>query len=348
MAMQKPTQPGPQPPAGFSQEQYDLLISCSKAHDLSAWNAWRDQNPRQEILLEGADLAGAYLAGANLSMANLRKAGLVTANLDKAILNLADFAGAHLSMAHLEGTGLSGANFQGADLTGAHLERAYLLSSNLGKAALRESHLNHATFFGANLQGASFAAAIVDGGTYIWDCAVDGETDFLGVGLDSARVEPGLKQLLQYNVRRLRWREWYAVHAVQQWPVRLFWLLSDYGRSTGRIILSFFVLSMLFAGIYWAFPEMVANLTSVAGHPVAPWLVPFRALYFSVVTMTTLGYGDLHAAPDSLAGYLLLMTQIMLGYLTLGALVTRFSFLFSAGGPETQTGDANKSWLDQE
>ena len=58
-----------------------------------------------------------------------------------------------------------------------------------------------------------------------------------------------------------------------------------------------------------------------------------HALYFSVVTMTTLGFGDIAANPDSWQGQILLMIQVILGYVLLGALVTRFAVLFTTGGP---------------
>ena len=59
----------------------------------------------------------------------------------------------------------------------------------------------------------------------------------------------------------------------------------------------------------------------------------WHALYFSVVTMTTLGFGDIAANPDSWLGQTLLMFQVILGYVLMGALVTRFAVLFTAGGP---------------
>ena len=49
--------------------------------------------------------------------------------------------------------------------------------------------------------------------------------------------------------------------------------------------------------------------------------------------MTTLGFGDIAANPDSRTGQVLLMIQVILGYVLLGALVTRFAVLFQAGGP---------------
>lgn len=56
------------------------------------------------------------------------------------------------------------------------------------------------------------------------------------------------------------------------------------------------------------------------------------------------GFGDMHANALSIPGHVLLTLQVLLGYMLLGALVTRFAVLFSAGGPaadhlmhETQT-----------
>ena len=58
-----------------------------------------------------------------------------------------------------------------------------------------------------------------------------------------------------------------------------------------------------------------------------------RACYFSVVTMTTLGFGDMFANKHSYAGHFLLMVQVILGYVLLGALVTRLAVLFTSDGP---------------
>ena len=73
-----------------------------------------------------------------------------------------------------------------------------------------------------------------------------------------------------------------------------------------------------------------------------------HALYFSIVTMTTLGFGDIHAAPDSPLGQVLLSVQVLLGYVMLGALVTRFAVLFQAGGPAGRFDKAAKKQKRQE
>jgi hypothetical protein len=52
--------------------------------------------------------------------------------------------------------------------------------------------------------------------------------------------------------------------------------------------------------------------------------------------MTTLGFGDMYANAHSLFrgifGHILMALQVILGYVLLGALVTRFAVLFTAGG----------------
>jgi hypothetical protein len=133
---------------------------------------------------------------------------------------------------------------------------------------------------------------------------------------------------LEYNIRRKNWEGWYKEHCLLRWPVWLFWLISDYGLRTWRVIATFFGLAIAFAVIYWLCPTFVM-VNQVVGDIRGFW----HALYFSVVTMTTLGFGDIAANPDSWAGQTLLMLQVILGYVLLGALVTRFAVLFTAGGP---------------
>lgn len=275
-----------------------MLLRCSEKKDTSEWNKWREDHLNEEILLGGARLFGAHLEHATLLGACLE--------------------GATLSYAHLEHAGLLGARLEGATLKGAHLQ----------DADLRLAHL----------EGAKCVMAVVDGSTFLWECKVDRDTDFTGVGLDSARIDPARKQLLQYNIRRINWERWYKKNRLWQWPIRMFWWVSDYGRSTGRVLFTFFSLALLFAAIYYTCglaspPGIVSNLFEDAQGPVPGWLVPFRALYFSIVTMTTLGFGDMYAETGSLWGHLLLTVQVLLGYCLLAALVTRLAILFTAGGP---------------
>ena len=194
------------------------------------------------------------------------------------------------------------------------------------------------------MEGADFFTTVLDDKTLIWDCTVDRKTDFRGVGLGNVRIDPATRALLEYNVRRKNWEEWYQKKKWYRGFVQLFWWVSDYGLSTPQILKVFFSSAFCFALLYylWGFlapPGIVENLFEVAGVAVPGHVVPVRAFYFSVVTMTTLGFGDLHANPTSVWGHLFLAVQVILGYGILGALITRLNILFTTGGP---SGDFTK------
>jgi len=301
-------------------DQYEMLKRCSEKRDMTEWNKWRERNPDEEILLEGANLSGAYLKGAYLQGAHLREAVLL--------------------LAHVEDINFMGADLESVELRRAHIEGAKLWWTNLKDADLCWSHLEGADLSGANLKGANCSMIVIDGSTLIWLCDIDRRTNFRHVGLNSARIDSGLKQILEYNIRRMNWEGWYKEHSFLKWLVKLFWLMSDYGLSTGRVIATFFILALFFAAIYsnlayYYPPGIVSNLHVEEHLPIWHYflLLLLRPIYFSVVTMTTLGFGDMYADAQSIWGHILLTVQVILGYVLLGALVTRFAVLFTAGGP---------------
>ena len=176
---------------------------------------------------------------------------------------------------------------------------------------------------------------------------------FRGVGLEQARVDPRLMPLLKYNIRRKHWQNWYKNRRWLRWPILLFWWVSDYGRSIMRIVLTFFFLSFLFAAIYyhWGYhkpPGIIDNLYEVYSQEkqipeqVPDLFVPARAIYFSIVTMTTLGFGDMYANAHNLWRHFLLIFQVLLGYILLGAIITRFAVLFTGVGPAGEFGDKER------
>jgi len=318
--------------------------------------------------LENADLKHAHLENALLGSAHLENADLAVAHLENAELDLAylenaNLSGAHLENAklveaHLENAILYNAHLENAKLGGAHLENADFSSAYLENAIFWNANLGGASFWDAKLQGADFSRAIVDGKTlFSENCEVDLDTKFETVALGNMRIYPKIKQLLEYNIRRQNWEVWYKEHCILQWPVKLFWSFSDYGMSTGRIIFTFLALSVIFATVYFVWGAVDYYLLGIEDEPgvvrdlfvkvlakeqISEFyysaMIYFRSIYFSIVTMTTLGFGDMYANATRLgyrfwAGHLLLMLQVILGYILLGALVTRFAVLFTAGGP---------------
>ncbi len=265
-------------------DQYYMLKRCSDKKDMTEWNQWRKDNPKEEIILESAYFKKWHLESANFNDAKLKRAKF---------------------------------NF-------AYVKNCTFIDANLESAI----------FYKAHLQCSNLRTVLTNGQTSFWQSDVDRATDFSGVALGSVRINPQIKLLLEYNIRRKNWGKWYKEHRILKWPVKLFWSFSDYGRSTWRIISWFFGLALAFALVYWLVPNCVkvyGNVGDIRGY--------WHALYFSIVTMTTLGFGDIAANPDSWLGQTLLMIQVILGYVLLGALITRFAVLFTAGGPAGKFAD---------
>ncbi len=58
----------------------------------------------------------------------------------------------------------------------------------------------------------------------------------------------------------------------------------------------------------------------------------------------TLGFSDMYANAQRVWGHILITVQALLGYVLLGALVTRFAVLFTAGGPAGKFTDEKTLW----
>ena len=360
----------------FSQEQYEMLKRCSDKKDLTEWNDWRKSHPDTIIWLQGGDFKGWWLQHANfmhVASCNFTTGKKINytgeVHFEESVFEGADLRGANFDGSNMNDTKFWSAHAEGASFGYTSLIRAKLGTANfencdfrnaiLKNASFTPSQLNGANFLESNLRGCSLRACVVDGSTQFWNCIINSYsknerfTDFTGTALNNVIITPGEKQLLEYNVRRQNWEEWYPEqYCLLAWPVRNFWQISDYGVSTKQIIKTFFAWAVIFAGIYLAwglidyylldvkdYPGIVSNLFVLedSQQAVSPWLIPLRAVYFSIVTMTTLGFGDMyanaHSAVRGIFGHLLLALQVILGYVLLGALVTRFAVLFTAGGP---------------
>lgn len=324
----------------FNHWQYKYLKGCAARREegMQRWNQWREKHLEREVFLEGADLSWKFLEEINLNGASKE-----------------DPKDCHKLIRR----------------GNVYLESAEFWRTDLRKADLQDAHLEGARIYRADLRGTMATGVVVDGRTIIsGGCLVDRSTIFTGVALDTIRIRPEIKQVLQYNIRRDNWEYWYddenepiheakgvfrcrpvrmLVNRVLKWLVQRFWEISDYGISTKRVIWTFFKWAMLFALVYYVIgavdyyimhkadnPGVVANLFVNDGLSLSAWLVPLRSTYFSVVTMTTLGFGDMYAHSESILGHILLTLQVLLGYMLLGALVTRFAVLFTAGGPAGQ------------
>ena len=285
--------------------------------------------------LTGRDLSGADLSGADLRRATLRGAILRGATLRGARLSRAELAGADLSDADLSGAvaaavGFGRAVLRGALLFEARMPHASFVEADLRGADLRAAHLRRARFRGADLREASFGRSDLRGAD-LRDTQVEGAC-FREADLRAGRVQrmKGFERATfveadirdvhfggAYMLRRHIMDEdfLYEMRSRSRWHrllLWIWWVSSDYGRSALRWSFWTAVITVAYGFLY--------QLVDVDYGDHETWLSPF---YFSLVTLTTLGYGDV--LPASLWGQVAAMSEVVVGYLMLGGLISIFA-----------------------
>ena len=277
--------------------------------------------------LSGAELSGADLTGSRLVGSNLAGAILHGATLDDAELMAADLTGSNLSDAtacraglgkarlvgmqafgaNLTGASLSGADLTGADLTTANLKSARLVGAVVGdtvlmRADLREADLTDCRVDGSIFRGADLRGARVRGvrgyQTADWVNTDVRDVDFCGAWLLRRHV-------LDENFIH----EFRSQSRGYEWIYKIWWGSSDCGRSISRWGAWTVLVAVLYGFLYM--------LVDVDYGSHETFLSP---LYYSVVTFTTLGYGDV--LPASAAAQIMAVSEVVLGYVSLGGLLS--------------------------
>jgi hypothetical protein len=90
------------------------------------------------------------------------------------------------------------------------------------------------------------------------------------------------------------------------------WGLIDYGRGLLSVAVISFGLAAFYGAIYRTLPNILDFKDSAN-----TWFTPY---YFSIVTYTTLGFGDVR--PATLVGEIIVSSEVILGYTTLGLLLS--------------------------
>ena len=251
-----------------------------------------------EASLEGTELSGSTLAGAHLERAKLARAGLGMADLSDANAFEAD-----LSHATLTGANLSGAVFHLADLSGARIREADLTKADFRSATLKDAELSL-----CEVAGSSFDEADLRGSRLR---AVHGYESATWYGVDIRDINfSGAYRLRRHVVDENYLREFREAGSLEAALYKFWWLTSDCGRSLSRWVLNIAVVVLIFAGLFaMAGVETGIHDTGLMTH-----------VYFSVVTLTTLGYGDI--LPNSSLGQILVILEVCIGYVMLGGLIS--------------------------
>jgi hypothetical protein len=310
-----------------------------------AWNTWRAEHRTVRPKLAGADLSSLELTGADLSEADLSDADLFEADLREANLKMASLAGADLSSADLTGADLYKADLAGAFLTGVVAADAYLGEANLSGADLRGATLDGANLTDADLSSARLVDAVLTEANLTRAALTAADlrnATLASVNVTDVRYQPvramrgkyfGIRGIAScfgnaQFVRDAQDQDYLDTFesSIDQTPSRVrreakravfkAWGLIDYGRSLGRPVAYAVTLALLFGFVYWLdrfFEWGLLDYSNSAQSGLSPF-------YYSVVTYTTLGFGDI--TPSHWVGEVIVIAEVVLGYVTLGLLLS--------------------------
>ncbi len=285
-----------------------------------------------DLDLSGYDFSHANLSQSDFSNTAFSYSKCYMASLEQTTLDQCEFIGSDLSHASLNecsakrcgfgGADLSHASLINADMESATFSRSKLIhadlrASNLKKARLSETDLSWAIFTRSRLTGSDLKRSNVKGTNFeladMQTCRLLGIKNFKSARWVGADIR-GLDLRGAYLVRRYIADENYLYEfrtssKFHEVLYKLWWATSDCGRSLLRWFVWLFCATLIFAVIY--------TQLEIDYGKYKTWFSP---VYFSFVTLTTLGYGD--AVPVSLTAQVFVTLQALTGYIGLGGLLS--------------------------
>ena len=246
----------------------------------------------------------AELKDIDFTKANLTGSYFNCSKIYCSIIDSVSFAGANLTHTNFSKATINGADFSKATLKNNNLKRAKFRAVSFYKTAIRNVKITQRSIFTK--------------GTVVEDVLL---------GEDGSQIYDEnfyffLKRAQKIDRRR----------SDRRLSILLFNAVTDYGESYLRLFAFMIVIIIVFGFLYanypifdsfqsWdnnlRFPDSLLPETNLIAFKNPSWVDPY---YFSVVTFTSLGYGD--AFPINVSGRICCMIESLLGVLMMGVFIT--------------------------
>jgi len=249
------------------------------------------------VNLNNLELTRADFKGANLSRADLSDTNLFDANLRNAELVGADLSNSDLTSADLHGADLTRCCMVQARLWHANLENTTLIEANLSRADLWNTKLFNARFWRTDLSNAvslgkdNFRSKQHGKYTSVYRINEKGilsseeayrnlKKQFLSSGrYDDASWASFKEKTMQKILLKKR-------KSIAYLPSLIMDLLCGYGEKPQRIIFSSAFVILFYATVYLLLNAIIYASSAAYKMSVGDYI------YYSVITFTTVGYGD--------------------------------------------------------
>ena len=283
--------------------------------------------------LKDFDLMRADISGANLSRSDLTSLNLFDANAENAEFLGANLTGADLTSANLSGSDLTRCSLNSARLWHANLENTNLIEADLNRCDMWSVRLYNTRLWRTEFSGAislskkSFARRINKYDTVyrINESGIHSAEDayrclkkyFMANGrYDDASWASFKEKTMEKCLLKKSGNIAYIPHLIMGG-------LSGYGERPHRIILSSFFVITIFAVLFAALNAVTCSASPSYNMSIADYF------YYSVVTFTTVGYGDFipKAAPFFRG---LAATEAFIGAFLIGLFIFTLARKYSA------------------
>lgn len=239
-------------------------------------------------------LDGAHLEGADLSHADLTGARLVKAHLEKTAFVRSNLEGAHLYGACLRGANLFNANLRRANLKETDLEDADVLEIKIDEAKILGIHWGKGGRVanereGRKFEGAGDSAKAKEKFREAEEVYRNIRVHLMAAGIFDEAADFFYREMV---VRRKQT----PFFSIARLSSKIIDLLCGYGEKTFRVIGCSAAFVLANSAAYFKFGIRYGE--NILAYDPAQLLTQnlreyWLCLYFSVVTLTTLGYGDI-------------------------------------------------------
>lgn len=306
-----------------------------------------------KLKLIGVDFSGCDFYGCNFDEQNLKytnfekcpiyKSSFNKAKLENSIFNKASLIGSQFNEATMtsmqcKNTNIVKCEFKKTIMNRSNFAKSKFNSTELKRADLNLSNLTQAKFIDSNLSEAKLERVSIQE-TLFYNIDVNKETSFLFSNLKKAEWVNNRSLIREFEEKQYI-HDLYIYYRDNNTMLRLLdiWkYTSNYGKDIKRWIFcsigvilffsSFFFLDHIISCFCGTSPLYSFLCCEIIPRFDIKYQTLLSPLYFSAVTFTTLGFGDI--VPINAAGQLLVMLEVIIGYVMLGGLVSIFANIFS-------------------
>jgi len=228
-----------------------------------------------------------------------------------------DFSNCALTYSDFSNSEFTSSNFRNSDILYSDFSDSILVSCDFSNANLTLANFDNSRLEEANFQS-SWLASISLENADLGFVKFNNQTDFQNI--DVSKIEGSSNPLFVSFIRRKHYLKHFKNKSTGNKIIYYIWLaISDCGQSILRWTFVSFIICFLFGLLYSMLPE-----SFIISNRRIP--TDFSFYYYSIVTFTTLGFGDI--VPNNMMAEIFVTIEVMLGYIMLGGLISIFATKF--------------------